>query len=71
MENREENAFYVAEYQFTSSQLLPYHEYVLLDIFVTSSWKGIAGPPLMFLGFNLDSNNPRKAFPPGLHKLKR
>jgi len=52
MENREENAFYLAGYQhITSSQLLPDHEYGLLDISITSSWKGIAGPPLMFLGF--------------------
>jgi hypothetical protein len=38
MENREENAFYLAGYQhITSSQLLPDHEYGLLDISITSS----------------------------------
>lgn len=34
----------------------------------TSSWNGIAGPPLIFLGFNRGSNESKKAFPPGLLK---
>jgi hypothetical protein len=41
------------------------------SISITSSWKGIAGPPLMFLGFNRGSNNSKKAFPPELLKLKK